>query len=947
MADPTIICAAIQPVCGFIYQAGLPAATARRFSSFACIERNHRLLRKAKEDLQAIKKMVRGQVDLETNNLNECDPRVDLWLKRVATVLLDPIDQECDRLMQSSCLCRSVVGFGKRYSLGKRIAELLEDLAGLIEEGNQFKTFASKRLPEFVEERPRTQTFGIEPVLRDLRKSFDSSDVSIIGVWGPGGVGKTTLLNTFNNELKTWGRDYQVAIMVEVSNSGTLNKAAIQRTITDRLGLPWNDTETEEARARFLAKALSRKKFVILLDDIRSKFQLEDVGIPTPDTGSKSKLILTSRYENVCYQMGANQSLIKMEYLEKEAAWELFRSNLSAKAIKAIESPEPNNVVKEYANAIVQSCGGLPLALKVIGSAVAGLTKPKEWSLAMQATKDDIKDLDGIPEMFHKLKYSYEKLTATQQDCFLYCTLFPEYGSINRDQLVDYWMAQDLIPQDPNKGHWIIRSLVSACLLESCGSDLEVKMHHIIRQLGLSLAVQQNIVVKVGMSLAKAPPHREWRTAIMISLMFNDIKDLDMSPECKDLVTLLVQNNPNLDRLSQTFFQSMHCLKVLDLSHTNITALPLCSTLAKLKYLNLSHTLIERLPADFWMLKNLRHLDLSVTKALKETFDNCSKLYKLRVLNIFRSNYGIRDVNDLNIDSLTELKFLGITIYAEDVLKKLTKTHPLAKSTQRLSLMHCEQMQLIQISDFTHMVQLRELYVESCLDLIELIADLDKQKASCLQVLTLAKLPALQTILIGSSPHHFRNLREITISHCQKLNDITWVLKLEALEKLSIHHCHELEQVVHETVNKVENMSRRNEPSSVQRCGRNNGLSEEQQVHGMAEDAYNEYMKGYQNMAKWGQVNGTVRHVDFPKLRFLVLTSLPKLAEICYPRDFPSLEIIRVEGCPLLKTLPVGQMYECPKLKQICGSYEWWERLEWNGREIMENKYFIPIQDEG
>ncbi|GJN02351.1 hypothetical protein PR202_ga19692 [Eleusine coracana subsp. coracana] len=938
MADPTIICAAIQPVCGFIYQAGLPAATARRFSSFACIERNHRLLRKAKEDLQAIKKMVRGQVDLETNNLNECDPRVDLWLKRVATVLLDPIDQECDRLMQSSCLCRSVVGFGKRYSLGKRIAELLEDLAGLIEEGNQFKTFASKRLPEFVEERPRTQTFGIEPVLRDLRKSFDSSDVSIIGVWGPGGVGKTTLLNTFNNELRHGAgitrcialsqHLFKVAIMVEVSNSGTLNKAAIQRTITDRLGLPWNDTETEEARAR-------------------SKFQLEDVGIPTPDTGSKSKLILTSRYENVCYQMGANQSLIKMEYLEKEAAWELFRSNLSAKAIKAIESPEPNNVVKEYANAIVQSCGGLPLALKVIGSAVAGLTKPKEWSLAMQATKDDIKDLDGIPEMFHKLKYSYEKLTATQQDCFLYCTLFPEYGSINRDQLVDYWMAQDLIPQDPNKGHWIIRSLVSACLLESCGSDLEVKMHHIIRQLGLSLAVQQNIVVKVGMSLAKAPPHREWRTAIMISLMFNDIKDLDMSPECKDLVTLLVQNNPNLDRLSQTFFQSMHCLKVLDLSHTNITALPLCSTLAKLKYLNLSHTLIERLPADFWMLKNLRHLDLSVTKALKETFDNCSKLYKLRVLNIFRSNYGIRDVNDLNIDSLTELKFLGITIYAEDVLKKLTKTHPLAKSTQRLSLMHCEQMQLIQISDFTHMVQLRELYVESCLDLIELIADLDKQKASCLQVLTLAKLPALQTILIGSSPHHFRNLREITISHCQKLNDITWVLKLEALEKLSIHHCHELEQVVHETVNKVENMSRRNEPSSVQRCGRNNGLSEEQQVHGMAEDAYNEYMKGYQNMAKWGQVNGTVRHVDFPKLRFLVLTSLPKLAEICYPRDFPSLEIIRVEGCPLLKTLPVGQMYECPKLKQICGSYEWWERLEWNGREIMENKYFIPIQDEG
>lgn len=733
--------------------------------------------------------------------------------------------------------------------------------------------------------------------------------------------------------------------MIEVSNSKTLNKAAIQSTITDRLGLPWDDRQTEEARARFLMKALRRKKFVILLDDVWNKFQLEDVGIPTPDSESKSKVILTSRYVDVCYQMGAQQSLIKMEYLEKEAAWELFRSNLSTQAIAAIDSSGPNNAVKEHADAIVQSCGGLPLALKVIASAVAGLTTPSEWSLAMQATKHDIKDIDGIPEMFHKLKYSYDKLTQTQQQCFLYCTLFPEYGSISKDQLVEYWMAEELIPQDPNRGHRIINRLLSACLLESCGSDLEVKMHHIIRHLGLSLAVQQKIVVKAGMNLEKAPPHREWRTARRISLMYNDIRDLVISPECKDLVTLLVQNNPNLDKLSPTFFQSMCSLKVLDLSHTRITALPLCSTLAKLKFLNLSHTFIERLPEEFWMLKKLRHLDLSVTKALKETLDNCSKLYKLRVLNLFRSNYGIRDVNDLNIDSLRELEFLGITIYAEDVLKKLTNTHPLAKSTQRLSLKHCEQMQSIQISDFTHMVQLRELYVESCLDLIQLIADPDKGKASCLQILTLAKLPSLQTILVGSSPHHFRNLLEITISHCHKLHDITWVLKLDALEKLSICHCNELEQVVQETINKVDNRRGGIEHSIVQRSGIINGFSEEQEIHCMVEDACNEHVKGYQNKTENERIKG-VHHVDFPKLKAMVLTDLPKLTAICNPRDFPCLEIIRVERCPRLTALPLGQMSDCPKLKQICGSYDWWKKLEWNGKETIENKYFIPIKDE-
>uniref|UniRef100_A0ACD5UCV9 Uncharacterized protein n=1 Tax=Avena sativa TaxID=4498 RepID=A0ACD5UCV9_AVESA len=723
--------------------------------------------------------------------------------------------------------------------------------------------------------------------------------------------------------------------MIEVSNSETLNVAAIQRVITDRLGLPWNDTDTEQIRARFLAKVLGGKKFIILLDDVWSIFQLEEVGIPTPDSERKSKLILTSRFEHVCNQMGAHQSLIKMEYLGKESAWDLFTSNLSTNAVAAIESPAPNNVVRENAEAIVQSCGGLPLALQVIGRAVAGLTEPRDWFMAEQATKDDMKDLQGVPEMFNILKYSYDKLTKTQQQCFLYCTLFPEYGTISKDKLVDYWMAEGFIPQDPKKGHRIIRSLLSACLLENCKSDSsEVKMHHIIRHLGISLSGQENNIVKAGMSLEEAPSQREWQTPRRISLMFNNMKDLCISPECKNLVTLLVQHNPNLERLCPTFFESMPSLRVLDLSHTRIRTLPFCRTLSKLKYLNMSHTCIESLPEEFWVLKELTHLDLSVTKALKDTFDNCSKLHKLRVLNLFRSNYGIRDVNDLNIDSLKELESLGITIYAEDVLKKLTKTHPLAKSTQHLSLKHCKQMQTIQISDFTHMVQLGELYVESCPDLAQLIADSDKQKASRLQVLTLSELPALQTIQIGSSPHHFRNLLEITISNCQKLHHVTWVLKLESLEKLSICHCHELEQIVQETVDEVES-------KSIQKCRRKNGFSEEQEIHGIVDDAQIEYAKYYQNMTRSGRINGIQHQADFPKLRSLVLTDLPKLRRICAPRDFPCLESIRVEDCPDLRTIPLDQTYDC----QICGSYEWWERLEWGGKGIMESKYFIPLQD--
>jgi disease resistance protein RPS2 len=86
----------------------------------------------------------------------------------------------------------------------------------------------------------------------------------------------------------------------------------IQQTITDRLNLPWDESETVEKRAKFLVKALARKRFVVLLDDVRKKFRLEDVGISTPDTNSQSKLILTSRYQEVCFQMGAQRNRIEM-----------------------------------------------------------------------------------------------------------------------------------------------------------------------------------------------------------------------------------------------------------------------------------------------------------------------------------------------------------------------------------------------------------------------------------------------------------------------------------------------------------------------------------------------------------------------------------------------------------------------------------------------------------
>nr|CAB3485122.1 unnamed protein product [Digitaria exilis] len=709
----------VEPLYECLESTGMIDAAAREVASFVRVKWNWGDLAKARDSLHAVEATVRAGVAAEEDKLNVCDPQVQLWLKRVEEVQLDTIDEDYGKLAKFSCLGQCTVHASRRASIGKRVVEALDEVNKLIEEGKGFRKFGFKPAPEIVDLLPQVETFGLESMLNQLHDLLENDDSNIIGVWGQGGIGKTTLLHAFNNDLEKKARNYQVVIFIEVSNSETLNAVEIQQTISERLNLPWNESETVEKRARFLVKALARKRFVVLLDDVRKKFRLEDVGIPTPATNGKSKLILTSRYQDVCFQMGAHRSLIKMHVLDSGAAWKLFLNKLSPEACAAVNS---NSVVREHAEAIFLSCEGLPLALNVIGTAVAGLEGPR--------------------------------------------------------------------------------------------------------------------------------------------------------------------------------------------------------------YLNLSHTLITRLPERLWLLKELRHLDLSVTVALEDTLNNCSKLLKLRVLNLFRSHYGIRDVDDLNLDSLKALTFLGITIYAEDVLTKLNKTSPLAKSTYRLNLKYCGEMQSIKISDLNHLVHLEELYVESCYDLNTLVADTELT-TSRLELLTLSVLPSLENVIVAPMPHHFQHIRKLLISNCPKLQNITWVLKLEMLERLVVTHCDGMLKIVEEDKSdEADTMP--DHPSG------------EQEYNALAEHPGDGWGADSKSVCR-SNLNDGKRRTDFPNLRSIVLTDVKKLRSICKPRDFPSLETIRVEDCPNLRSIPLSSTYNCGKLKQVCGSVEWWEKLEWEDKEGMETKFFIPI----
>ncbi|PWZ46149.1 hypothetical protein Zm00014a_035874 [Zea mays] len=62
------------------------------------------------------------------------------------------------------------------------------------------------------------------------------------------------------DKLNVCGPQVQVVIFIEVSNSETLNTVEMQQTISERLNLPWNESEIVEKPAKFLVKGPGHEK---------------------------------------------------------------------------------------------------------------------------------------------------------------------------------------------------------------------------------------------------------------------------------------------------------------------------------------------------------------------------------------------------------------------------------------------------------------------------------------------------------------------------------------------------------------------------------------------------------------------------------------------------------------------------------------------------------------
>ncbi|XP_040971416.1 probable disease resistance protein At1g12290 [Gossypium hirsutum] len=161
----------------------------------------------------------------------------------------------------------------------------------------------------------------------------------------------------------------------------TIEKERFKIRSVEKLGFQLNPGRISvEEKAVDIYWVLRIKRFVVLLDDLWERVDLNQVGIPKPSQDNGSKLIFTTRYLELCGEMEAREK-IKVECLEPKDAWKLFQDKVGDETLNS----HPN--IRKLAKQVVEGCGGLPVALITIGRAMACKTTPGDWKYAIEMLK--------------------------------------------------------------------------------------------------------------------------------------------------------------------------------------------------------------------------------------------------------------------------------------------------------------------------------------------------------------------------------------------------------------------------------------------------------------------------------------------------------------------------------------------------------------------------------
>ncbi|CAO2820763.1 unnamed protein product [Amaranthus hypochondriacus] len=696
------------------------------------------------------------------------------------------------------------------HRIARKIKVIREELEGIVELGKKLKLVSQSYVKGRLITKRRDQSYSFveadqvigrdadKNAILDLLLASSSSGTDeheheqrvlpVIVIVGIGGLGKTALAQYIYNDPSV-DEFFDLKLWVCVSDVFDV-KEITEKILKSATNSETPKLEMDQLQSR-LRNEIGDKKYLLVLDDVWNESREEWLKMRALlKIGRKgSKILVTTRSSKVATIM-CTLPPYGLQGLSEQKSWELFEK-LAFTPGQAQRMPHLVDIGKE----IGRKCANVPLAIRLIGSTLYGEDESK-WLSIRDKNLSKLSD-KGI-NIMDILKISYHHLASPLKNCFAYCALFPKDYNINKDMLINLWMAEGFIVLAADEsmsleelGEEYFLTLLQRGLFQDVKKDEwgcieSCKMHDFIHDLAQDVAESKCLVIKADQSF-----HQNNIYHLSFAFRLNFQRTIPSTVlSLRRLRTLLLPQQQSDGStfgkvMCQQIILKITYLRVLDLHALGLKDLPgTIGKLIHLRYLNLSSNPFIVLPDSITELHNLQTLNLNNCNLLSKLPSKIEKLSNLRTLDIGNGRYPLFYCDiPLGIGNLTFLHYLPlfkVTKHANSA--RLSELNKLKNLRGKLHIVFDDHLKTTMLEagegGLTDKPGLNELDISFAIGECDLFGDLNK-----IVIPPETDSEHDEVVLEGLKPH--RNLRKLKISHYQGRKLPSWAMNNCLVDTLS------------------------------------------------------------------------------------------------------------------------------------------------------------------